>query len=82
MKHILEVVRTIASLISAGADDDRVALYHPVPPKIGGVMSYRKGHLFGFGVYLVQSPSMQDPAGLYRWILTITFGVWGKSFTF
>jgi hypothetical protein len=46
-------------------------------------MTFKKlVNCYGLGFYIAKSPSAQDPAGLFGWIITLTFGPWVKSFTF
>ena len=37
---------------------------------------------YGFGIFVTLSPSMADPAALYKYILTIHFWRWSTSFRF
>jgi hypothetical protein len=52
---------------------------------LGGEMSFLKPKLapwYGFGIFLAQAPSVADPAGLYKAILTIHFWRWSTRFCF
>jgi len=44
-------------------------------------MKELKSQVLGFGVFLAKSPSLGDPAGLYRWTLSVSLGTWfwGKN---
>jgi hypothetical protein len=48
-------------------------------------MSFLKPNLapwYGFGIFLALGPSVADPQGLYRSILTIHFWRWSTRFCF
>ena len=41
-------------------------------------MAY-KSQMLGFGIYLAKGPSVQDPAAVNKWIVSLHIGFWRWS---